>query len=87
MKELELSMLKKIRDKIKTGKDTSRARIAFKIANYFFKFHSKSPLTSLKKLMETIDMDESTQIEKNLPIWEFLKTVPDAEIQKHTKIW
>ena len=75
-------MLKCTVNKIKIVFYYKHGKMCKAIANYFFKLHPKSPLTSLRKYMNESACQE--KISKNHPIFQFLKDVPDAEVKEHT---
>ena len=56
------------------------------ITRYFFSSHPGSPLTSLKECINAPAVESNQKdIDKNHPIFEFLKSVPDEIIKVNTK--
>ena len=86
LRNLDASKLKSIACKIKVKYDAHRSQMFTKIANYFFRTHPNSPLTSLKKCMNAPNVEgNKAEINKNHPIFEFLQNVPDDEVRNYTK--
>ena len=82
LKGLDLAKLKDIANKASLNIYSKRDKMCKIIATYFFKFHPNSPLTSLRKCMTTPACQ--AKINKNHPIFEFLKTVPDTDVKEWT---
>ena len=78
--------MKDIANKVKIENDHRLVQFRTKIAKYFFNAHSDSPLTSLKRCMSAPAAESNkAEIDKNHPIFEFLKSISDDDILKCTK--
>ena len=82
LQALDISKLKDIANKIRITFYYKHGKMCKTIANYFFKFHSDSPLTSLRKCMNAPACQE--KIDKNHHVFQFLKDVPDAKVKEYT---
>ena len=78
--------MKDIANKIGVTYDKRHARLCTTIAKHFFNYHSSSPLTSLRKVLNTpTEGNAQAKIDKNHPIFDFLKGVLDDKIKECTK--
>ena len=60
-------------------------KICKPIAKYFLKFHPDAPLTHLRKCMKESSVDKiQGKIDKNQPIFEFLKNASDTDMKEYT---
>ena len=86
LKKLNSLELNDITNKIGVTYNKRLNKMRGALAKYFFINHSSSPLTSLKKcLMAPTVKDPQPKIDKNHPIFEFLKNVSDNEVKEWTK--